>query len=78
MIDVGDFGYRLGERVVVLLQEFARANDCLFHDPETGRDLSKEETDAVIAELISMFEASECPGEKEWAKFGKYAALLWY
>ena len=56
--DVFDLGFGFLEKMPVLLKEFLQCNEALFHDPITGKDMSKEETDAVLREMIWNFEGA--------------------
>ena len=62
--DVFDLGFNFAAKMPVLLREFKEHNVGLFHDPDTGRDLTEEETDAVIDELIFYFENTD-----EWTVY---------
>ena len=62
--DVFELGFNITAKMPVLLREFKKYNVCLFHDPDTGRDLTEEETEAVIDELIFYFENTD-----EWTVY---------
>lgn len=54
--DVFELGYNFAEKMPTLLKEFKENNIALFTDGETGETLSEEETDAVLDNLIFLFE----------------------
>ena len=57
-VDVFDLGFSFVERMPFLLREFKKYNDALFPDIDNPERLSltKEETDAVLDEMIFYFE----------------------
>lgn len=55
--EIYDLGYTLIWRMPMLLTEFKKRNCALFPDKDGGKlSLTKEETDAVIDEMIFYFE----------------------
>ena len=59
--DVFELAYNFTSRMPVLLREFKKHNDTLFCDFDHGEktDLTKEQTDAVLDEMIFYFENCE-------------------
>ena len=57
-IDIFDLGFVILRKMPILLSEFKRYNDSLFHDLDSHSDLSEEETNAIIDRMIFLFENS--------------------
>lgn len=55
-VDIFDLGFSIVNKMPVLLKEYKKYNVGLFHDSDTWKDLSEEETNAVIDDLIFYFE----------------------
>lgn len=55
-LDVFDIGGQFERRMPVLLRQFLQHNIGLFYDVEVEKQLTKEETDEVVKQMIYYFE----------------------
>lgn len=55
-VEIFDLGFSFLQRMPVLLRQFKACNISLFHDHEHDRDMTEEETNAVIDKMIWYFD----------------------
>lgn len=55
-VEIFDLGFSFFQRMPVLLRQFKECNISLFYDDEHNRDMTEEETNAVLDKMIWYFD----------------------